>query len=150
LNLGTEGVEGNTGNSSFSALVGLPLTKAVVYGEIFGEFKLEEVDSLRDGERLKDSFRTLLLDEVASEGKDESLFSFLDSAIAAILSQTRGPLLALVPPDRLVEDLITNTRADGFFEDVVIYGLMVLDVLEYIDSKAGKSAVFCNQNYSKQ
>lgn len=66
-----------------------------------------------------------------------------DAAIAAILSQTWGPLLDFVPPDRVVEDLITNTRGDGL--GVVIFGLELLCV-EFTGSKAGKSVVVrCNQ-----
>lgn len=66
---------GNSGNSTFSALVGLPLTKAVVYDEVFEElFTLDEGDSLRgeDWTNFGEEFfqRSLLevLAEVASEG----------------------------------------------------------------------------------
>jgi hypothetical protein len=91
-------VKGNSGNSSPSALVGLPLTKVVGYDEVLVVeeklFTLDEVGSLReeDWTNFGAEFFQLSLEvlaEVASEGNTDSFFPFfLDSAIAAILSQT--------------------------------------------------------------
>lgn len=94
-------VIGKSGNSSFSALVGLPLTKAGVYDEVFVVaeelFTLNEGDSLRGedwtnfGEEFFQGSLLEVLAEVASEGKAELFFrdsrDSRDSAIAAILSQ---------------------------------------------------------------